>query len=762
MLTPQQCDSVNVYAYSGSNNFNCHVEYSHDDSVWTPIGSAFYVAASSNDTYSFPQTTARYWRVVSDATGQQEYREVYYKNTTRFWVPDTVAGGGPGSDTTAIHEDVDAEISTVAEKTVPIGADLILIEDSAASNAKKRVQITNLPVVADADAIHDNVDAEISAIAAKGTPTASDFLLIEDAADTDAKKRITIGDLPGGGSSPLTTKGDVYGYDSADARIPVGANDQVLTADSAQTLGVKWADAAAGGGTADVQPKNFSGVKAYRTTNQTITTATSENIEFTAEEYDTDSYHDNSTNPERLVAPYDGHYLIQSSIRFEVDTNSKPSLYVYKNGTTDRVAATDLEIDDFVSGGYTTLQISVTVQLVAGDYVLVRVLNPAGTDKDVLAAQSGSADYFSPWVTMTLIEAGTSTFMFDLLHSKKTTADTPDDEFDSTTLDAKWTAVSGSTGTVDLLETGNVEKYDLSTRLGWLLMQVGSDGLQQVALRQDFTLPDGASIVMAIAPNIGVDGNTGVISQDRIVITVNDSDTTSRTGTFLELNVDSNTDQFGVSAWDGTSSESTYVTGSGIGHTDMIFLRIARSGTTYYPFYSTSGGASWIPLSDGHALGSAMDNLWIGFENYAAHDALTPIAAIAWIRQGTNDLDPWNPTAAVAVSAGLWEDWIDVDGGVGFQNSWVNFGSVYAPAEYRKHSDGMVQVRGMIKSGTTSTASFTLPSGYRPPYDILHGNAESGITVYQLEIQQDGDVQMGSASTTWANIDIAFDSTDGS
>jgi hypothetical protein len=47
----------------------------------------------------------------------------------------------------------------------------------------------------------------------------------------------------GGASSPLTTKGDIWGYSSADARIPVGTNGQVLTADSAQTLGLKWAAA---------------------------------------------------------------------------------------------------------------------------------------------------------------------------------------------------------------------------------------------------------------------------------------------------------------------------------------------------------------------------------------------------------------------------------------------------------------------------------------------------------------------------------------
>ena len=50
----------------------------------------------------------------------------------------------------------------------------------------------------------------------------------------------------GGDSSPLTTKGDLYGFDTANARIPVGSNGQVLTADSTESLGLKWADSAAG------------------------------------------------------------------------------------------------------------------------------------------------------------------------------------------------------------------------------------------------------------------------------------------------------------------------------------------------------------------------------------------------------------------------------------------------------------------------------------------------------------------------------------
>jgi hypothetical protein len=50
----------------------------------------------------------------------------------------------------------------------------------------------------------------------------------------------------GGGSglvSPLNTKGDLHGFSTTDAPVPVGTNGQVLTADSAQPLGVKWAAA---------------------------------------------------------------------------------------------------------------------------------------------------------------------------------------------------------------------------------------------------------------------------------------------------------------------------------------------------------------------------------------------------------------------------------------------------------------------------------------------------------------------------------------
>lgn len=57
----------------------------------------------------------------------------------------TAYGGESCVDDDAIHDNVASEISVITEKGTPIGADMVLIEDSADSNNKKMIQLSNLP-----------------------------------------------------------------------------------------------------------------------------------------------------------------------------------------------------------------------------------------------------------------------------------------------------------------------------------------------------------------------------------------------------------------------------------------------------------------------------------------------------------------------------------------------------------------------------------------------------------------------------------------
>lgn len=83
-------------------------------------------------------------------------------------------------------------------------------------------------------------------------------------------------------------------------------------------------------------------------------------------------------------------------------------------------------------------------------------------------------------------------------------------------------------------------------------------------------------------------------------------------------------------------------------------------------------------------------------------------------------LDPEITTDALETAGISVDTWYDVATGVGFENSWVNFGSPFANAAYRIDYTGKVTLKGEIKSGTIgSVAAFTLPELFRPPTRII-------------------------------------------
>jgi hypothetical protein len=112
-----------------------------------------------------------------------------------------------------------------------------------------------------ADGTSADIAGETVAAASKATPVNADLIPLVDSADSNTLKKLTWANLKATLktyfdtlystlASPLTTKGDVWVYGAANDRLPVGTNGHVLTADSAQALGVKWAAASGGGGVA--------------------------------------------------------------------------------------------------------------------------------------------------------------------------------------------------------------------------------------------------------------------------------------------------------------------------------------------------------------------------------------------------------------------------------------------------------------------------------------------------------------------------------
>jgi hypothetical protein len=143
--------------------------------------------------------------------------------------------------------------------------------------------------------------------------------------------------ISGGGTSGTVTvtnsmataidaKGDLIGGTGADtfARLAVGANGTVLTADSAEATGLKWA---AGGVT-------FAGASVYASAAVSIPNGTLTVVTWNSEDFDTNSFHSTSVNTGRFTIPTAGKYLINAMIGWDTTANTTTkTLVLRKNGT---------------------------------------------------------------------------------------------------------------------------------------------------------------------------------------------------------------------------------------------------------------------------------------------------------------------------------------------------------------------------------------------------------------------------------------------
>ena len=171
--------------------------------------------------------------------------------------------------------------------------------------------------------------------------------------------------------TPLTTKGDLFGFDTADARIPVGTNGHILTADSTQSLGLKWAAPAASSGPT---------FRAFRATSvQSVTINTATKIQFNSESWDSDSCFDSTTNY-RFTPNKAGYYQFNTNISYDTSgAVGRNRLWFYKNGSEftrlyDNPAPPAFE----VVGGGALIELNGTT-----DYVEVFIQLGAATTREV-------------------------------------------------------------------------------------------------------------------------------------------------------------------------------------------------------------------------------------------------------------------------------------------------------------------------------------------------------------------------------------------
>ena len=186
--------------------------------------------------------------------------------------------------------------------------------------------------------------------------------------------------ISGGGTSGTVTvtnsmataidaKGDLIAGTGADAfsRIGVGANNTVLTADSAEATGLKWATPS---GSA------FNGVLLSNSSDVSISNNTDTKLTFATETFDTNSYHSAVTNTTRITVPSTGYYAITWTISWAYNSTGRRVQTLFKNGNA--VVTFPLGVDGASSYASNTPSRSITLYLTASDYLEINLFQNSG------------------------------------------------------------------------------------------------------------------------------------------------------------------------------------------------------------------------------------------------------------------------------------------------------------------------------------------------------------------------------------------------
>lgn len=144
-------------------------------------------------------------------------------------------------------------------------------------------------------------------------------------------------------------------------------------------------------------PSVFMGAEAHRTATQSINDGTDTVLLWTAEDYDTNSIHDTSSNTSRFVVPTGGagKWRITCNLLWTPNATGVRDLYFKKNGTTRLQEDLNPAI---ASPFHTSNNLSIDILLADGDYIEAFVYQTSGGPLTV------SVDFANP--TMSAFRIG--------------------------------------------------------------------------------------------------------------------------------------------------------------------------------------------------------------------------------------------------------------------------------------------------------------------------------------------------------------------
>lgn len=137
----------------------------------------------------------------------------------------------------------------------------------------------------------------------------------------------------------------------------------------------------AGGGGSAV----FSGVKVYKSTDQTTSSGTEFDLTWNAEDFDLNNYHSNFSNTDRLTAPSTGYYHVGVCITWGSSSVGDRYLCIRMNGVTDTAIR---QVADVTDGLAIEQSCSTLLLMGAGDYVTFHVHQNSGGNLDVQGYES--------------------------------------------------------------------------------------------------------------------------------------------------------------------------------------------------------------------------------------------------------------------------------------------------------------------------------------------------------------------------------------